>query len=89
MWRTVSRVALIMALLAGAPAIAGATDDTFHKGKSGGASVGSTRHRPAAASAPAANRDQGPAGQTHGPTNLMPCRTGPPYTSLPCFPTKR
>jgi hypothetical protein len=88
MWWAVSRVALITALLAGAPAIAGASD-TFDKGKGSGANVGSTRHHPASAAAPAANRDQGPAGQTHGPTNLMPCRTGPPYTSLPCLPTKR
>jgi hypothetical protein len=88
MWRTVSRAALITALLAGAPAIAGASD-TFDKGKGGRASVGSTRHHPASATAPAANRDHGAAGQTHGPTNLMPCRTGPPYTSLPCLPNKR
>jgi hypothetical protein len=88
MWWTVSRAALIAALLAGAPAITGVAD-TFDKGKGGSASVGSTPQRPTAVTAPATNRDQAPAGQTNGPNNLMPCRTGPPYTSLPCLPTKR
>jgi hypothetical protein len=78
------------AFLAGAPLIAcaqgGTTKDVAASGAANGATAATA---PVAATSPADSGPAGSKGSATGGGSLMPCREGPPYTSLPCIPVRR
>ncbi len=90
MWQTARRAAVTAAFLVGTLSIACAQTITAMSAARGTAGAGAQTNTTAGgAGAGPANTTQGSGKGAARRGSLMPCRSGPPYTSRPCSPVKR
>ena len=91
MWRTFRQAAVTAAVIVATWSIACAQANTAASAASGatGASAQISTSTAAAGAGQANTGAQGPSKDGAQQGSLMPCHSGPPYTSLPCLPVHR